>query len=688
MNIDIVIIGLNCAATLRECVQSALNSNYDRGRLQVCYVDSGSTDESVRIAREFGDVIVLELVAAYPSPGATRNLGFRHGSAPFVQFLDSDTIMDPDWLNYAVAKFQDGVGAVRGWRRERFPTKSVFNWIADQEWNSPAGDCDTIGGDALVLREALEAVGGYDEELVGGEDPELSERIRQAGWKVRQLDHMMTMHDLAMFRISQYWKRAYRTGYGYAAVADQHGDHGFWIRELIRIAIRGGVAPGIGGLGLLCMFSSWVLGLGMVAMGGALIFQPFLLRQGRMRRAMGLSVTEAMLYSLHCSLVVIPEFAGMVRYWIGELAGTPLRNTARPKPAMNPVLVQVLCLICVCLVSFSCHSIQPGVHDFSTPDAKSQSETFNVGGAFEGKVADEAVKFATENEIASFSNSVPEDYLIGPGDVLGIIVRGRPDVSMTEVTVSPDGKISMPLVGILDVSEQTVEWLTTTIREGLKEFYSEPDVVVVIREYHNNKVFVLGRVDNPGLVSFKGNGTLLEAIFVAGGMSTVAQNSFLSKAIIFRGKDMVIWVDLKELLNNGNMALNARLKNNDLVFIPESHDDLVYVMGEVRTPGALKLTSELSLLDALMMSGAPTIDGKLAKVYLIRYEGKKGMVQEINLKDMIGKSDLRQDYVLRDGDIVYVSSKVLRNVNYVISSLSPSLSYLDLARSATLAGGN
>jgi polysaccharide export outer membrane protein len=175
---------------------------------------------------------------------------------------------------------------------------------------------------------------------------------------------------------------------------------------------------------------------------------------------------------------------------------------------------------------------------------------------------------------------------------------------------------------------------------------------------------------------------------MAGGMSTVAQNSFLSKAIIFRGKEMVIWIDLKDLLNNGNMALNARLKNNDLIFIPESHDGLIYVMGEVRTPGAIKLTSELSLLDAVMMSGAPTIDAKLAKVYLIRYEGKQGAVQEINLKDMIGKSDLRQDYVLRDGDIVYVSAKGLRNVNYVISSLSPSLSYLDLARSASLASRN
>jgi len=82
------------------------------------------------------------------------------------------------------------------------------------------------------------------------------------------------------------------------------------------------------------------------------------------------------------------------------------------------------------------------------------------------------------------------------------------------------------------------------------------------------------------------------------------------------------------------------------------------------------------------------MDARLAKIYIIRYEGKKGVVQEINMEDVLGKSDLRQNYMLRDGDIVYVSPKALRNVNYVVSSLSPSLSYLDLARSATIVGGN
>ena len=81
------------------------------------------------------------------------------------------------------------------------------------------------------------------------------------------------------------------------------------------------------------------------------------------------------------------------------------------------------------------------------------------------------------------------------------------------------------------------------------------------------------------------------------------------------------------------------------------------------------------------------MDAKIAKIYIIRYEGKIGAVQEVSLEDVLGEGDLRQNYILRDGDIVYVSAKALKDINYVISSLSPSLSYLNLATTAALASG-
>jgi len=683
-DIDIVVIGLNCERTLADCLRSALHSDYREGTIRVYYVDSGSSDGSVALARTFPGVAVLSLGDRPPSPGAARNLGWRAGKAPFVQFLDSDTVMDREWPALAVESLSAGVGAVRGWRQERHPDQSIYNWIGDQEWNARPGDCDTFGGDAMLRREVLETTAGYDEELVGGEDPELSERVRRQGWRVVQVPAPMTVHDLAMYRFSQYWKRAYRTGYGYAAVLDRRDDgSGFWNREVLRILVRGGVAPILALVGMILGAAGWVPGWLAFLVGLAAWFHPALFRRKWFRQEMGLTHREAWIYGLHCSTVVVPECCGVVRFAFGKLTDQPLRNAA---PALRSAAASVL-LTLSCLPWLSgCSMFDPGVHDYTQGNRIKESR--DASGAFLSGEAKESVIFASETDVAHFSSTVPDEYLIGPGDVMSIVVRGRPDVSLTEVTVSPDGKISVPRVGIVEVRGQTVEWLTAFLAEQLSAYYSSPDVSVLMREYHNNKVFVLGRVDLPGLVNFKGTGTLLEAIALAGGMSTVAQNSFLSQAVIFRGKEMVIWVDLKELLNNGNMALNAKLRNNDLVYIPESHDELAYVMGEVGNPGAIKLTSEISLLDAIMMSGGPTVDGKLARVYLIRFKEKKGHVQEIDLTELLGTADFRQDYLLRDGDVVYVSPRVLRNVNYVISSLSPSVSYLSLAAFAAQSGGN
>jgi len=287
--------------------------------------------------------------------------------------------MHRDWLKLAVAELSIDAGAVRGLRQERYPERSVFNWIADQEWNAPVGDCDTFGGDALVRRAALVSSGGYDEELVGGEDPELSERVRQNGWRVRQLGIPMTLHDIAMYRIEQYWKRSYRTGYGYAAVTWLHGDNGFWLREVMRIVVRGGAGPGFLLVGLLSALIGWSPGgLALIA-GMGLLFHPFILRQRSFRHSMRLTSGEAVIYALHCSLVVVPECCGVLRYWIGELAEQPLRNSRRLPQSSGSFLAQAASVLLACLVSTGCTMFKPGEHDYTQADRKSQKDSFNVG---------------------------------------------------------------------------------------------------------------------------------------------------------------------------------------------------------------------------------------------------------------------------------------------------------------------
>ncbi|WP_449258686.1 glycosyltransferase [Chlorobium limicola] len=332
--IDCVLIGVNSAKTLGRCINSILESNYPGELLRICYVDGGSTDESIPIARSYPGLSLVALNPEHPAPGLQRNAGWKNGNAPLVQFLDSDTILDPDWLQKAVQAIgEPTVGAVNGYRRELHPEKTFYNWLGDIEWNGPPGPSDCFGGDVLIRREALEQSGGYDETLVGGEDPELSRRIKRNGWQIIRLDALMTRHDLAMTTIRQYLKRAFRSGYGFAAVRVREARAGsdFWKIEHRKIFIRGGgfIAGTTVALILAALMKNpagAILSLFSLAGGTALLLNPRIRKVGQFMREQQLNRPEAKKYAWHCSLVVLPQLFGVLRFHVGQLLGKPLRN--------------------------------------------------------------------------------------------------------------------------------------------------------------------------------------------------------------------------------------------------------------------------------------------------------------------------------------------------------------------------
>ena len=109
--------------------------------------------------------------------------------------------------------------------------------MLDLDWISVAGPADYCGGDAMVRRSLLEEVGGYDEHLMAGEEPEMCRRIRALGYTIMHVDRAMTSHDLGLKRFSQYWRRAVRTGYAYAEVSDRFRgtESPLWDREARRL---------------------------------------------------------------------------------------------------------------------------------------------------------------------------------------------------------------------------------------------------------------------------------------------------------------------------------------------------------------------------------------------------------------------------------------------------------------------
>lgn len=245
--LSVIAIGRNEGERLRRCLKSVLPIVP-----AVVYVDSGSTDGSNRMAEEMGaQVVDLDLSRPFTAARA-RNEGLRcllqcYPDIDFVQFVDGDCEVVAGWLEAAQDFLQShpGHAVVCGRRRERHPERSIYNRMCDQEWDTQVGEALSCGGDAMMRISALQAVGGYREGLIAGEEPELCVRLRQAGWRVHRIDREMTLHDAAITRFGQWWKRTIRSGHAFAEGAWLHGapPERHWVRENRRLWFWGAVLP-------------------------------------------------------------------------------------------------------------------------------------------------------------------------------------------------------------------------------------------------------------------------------------------------------------------------------------------------------------------------------------------------------------------------------------------------------------
>lgn len=220
--IGIVVIGRNEGDRLIRCLDSTLQQ-----ATTVVYVDSGSTDSSVAMARSKG-ACVVELDMRTPFTAArARNAGFEQllqldPHLAYVQFVDGDCELSPHWLSTGSSFLRQNlhIAALAGRLREKFPDASVYNQLCDLEWAAPAGLATHCGGIAMMRVAAFQKVNGFDPQLICGEEPELCSRFRAQGWQVWRLADDMARHDAAMTHFSQWWVRTLRAGYGFAQAAD------------------------------------------------------------------------------------------------------------------------------------------------------------------------------------------------------------------------------------------------------------------------------------------------------------------------------------------------------------------------------------------------------------------------------------------------------------------------------------
>lgn len=235
------------------------------------------------------------------------------------------------------------------------------------------------------------------------------------------------------------------------------------------------------------------------------------------------------------------------------------------------------------------------------------------------------------------------EYAVGDGDLLKITVYNSPDLT-SEVRVSGEGKITVPLIGEVFVNEMTA----TEIGKKLSDLFANgyikhPQVSVFITEYKSKKVTTLGEFNKPGLIEMRGNSTLMEVISNAGGITANAGETLFIQRNAVKGSenrkdDIIMSIDLIKLLEGKDMSANIPVLDGDSIYVPKAA--FVYVSGEVKTPGAYKITKGLTVLRSITLAGGLTIKANLDKTEIVRKTGNTEEKIRVKMEDLIKPDDI------------------------------------------------
>ena len=318
LDCGIIVIGRNEGERLRRCLNAIPPGQ------KLVYVDSGSSDGSQSLAENLGAILVtLDPSIAFTAARA-RNAGFERlkqsGDVPnHVQMIDGDCEMAATWLADAVhtLEAEPELAVVFGRTRERYPKRSIYNQQCDDEWAVPPGLVDMCGGNALFRSEALLQVGGYAEDLIAGEEPDLCLRLQQKGWSIRCIAAEMVLHDADIRHFSQWWKRARRSGHAYSEHVARHGTAAFpnWRRQVKSIILWGFTLPTL----LVACAGAVLAGCTWASVPAILVALLFPLQWLRIARAKNGGGQNRIIYASLILIGKVAEFGGLWRFHLNHL---------------------------------------------------------------------------------------------------------------------------------------------------------------------------------------------------------------------------------------------------------------------------------------------------------------------------------------------------------------------------------
>ena len=261
------------------------------------------------------------------------------------------------------------------------------------------------------------------------------------------------------------------------------------------------------------------------------------------------------------------------------------------------------------------------------------------------------------NKLLSFEPNMniatPQDYVLGPGDLLVIDVYGASQKSF-QLTISPEGTVTVPDYGPIAVSGLTVAAANTKIRSSLGSRYSSSRLKVSVGQTRTILVNVMGEVKSPGTYHLSAFSSVFHALYAAGGIKDLGT---LRNVKVFRGGSLVTIVDIYEYILNGRLAGNIRLKDGDVIQVG-TYDCLVSVTGNVKRPMYYEMRASESVSTLLRYAGGFTGDAYHKSVRVVRKTGDRYGVFNVEEFD-------QSSFRVADGDLVTVDAMLDRFENMV-----------------------
>lgn len=281
--------------------------------------------------------------------------------------------------------------------------------------------------------------------------------------------------------------------------------------------------------------------------------------------------------------------------------------------------------------------------------------------------------------LRDFEPPANQPYQLGRGDQITVTVLGRPELSGQHI-IGPDGDITLPLVGSIQLAGLTRGEAAAAIKNALGAFYTDVVVSVGVDQYTSNQILVLGAVEHPGIMSFDKTPTLLEAVSRAGvplttqvtGQSSAARPSGIpDQVMIYRGNDTMVTVQLRKLLDEGSPLADMRLQRDDVVYV-SGRTSFVSVLGQVTHPGNEQLDPSSTLTDLIAEAGGPTEKAGRDPAVEIIHRGapRNQRPQSISYNQLIHHHQLN-DITLQTGDIIFIPESGFNDLAYTFQQLAP-----------------